>query len=114
MPMDPSRYPDNWPEIAQAVKEAANWTCQECGAGHMEDGTMGTCLTVHHPDCDPENEPYARKQALCARCHLRADRQIRLRKKTKDQIPLFEEEPDGIMRVEPDTAETSPKPAETN
>ena len=31
MPMDRSRYPANWKEIALAVKTAANWTCQECG-----------------------------------------------------------------------------------
>ena len=28
--MDRSLYPENWEAIALAVKEAANWTCQEC------------------------------------------------------------------------------------
>lgn len=27
-------YPWNWYEIATAVKEASNWTCEECGAKH--------------------------------------------------------------------------------
>lgn len=31
MPMDRSRYPQNWPEIAQQIKDEANWTCQNCG-----------------------------------------------------------------------------------
>jgi len=30
MPMDRSLYPDNWEEIALAIKTAADWTCQEC------------------------------------------------------------------------------------
>ena len=91
MPMDRSKYPDNWDEIATAVKEAAGWRCTnpECGIGHLEDGTMGSCLTVHHPDRDPENEPHARKQALCVRCHLKADRILRRQEKTKTQLELF-------------------------
>jgi len=31
MPMDRSRYPDNWAAIAIDVKTAAGWKCQECG-----------------------------------------------------------------------------------
>lgn len=31
MPMDRHLYPDNWDEIATAIKTAANWHCQECG-----------------------------------------------------------------------------------
>lgn len=34
MPMDRSRYPDNWKEIADAVKDRAGWKCEECGAEH--------------------------------------------------------------------------------
>lgn len=30
MPMDRSRYPDNWDEIAFEVKSEAGWKCQEC------------------------------------------------------------------------------------
>ena len=29
--MSLNRYPDNWKELALAVKEAANWQCQRCG-----------------------------------------------------------------------------------
>ncbi|CAD5984941.1 HNH endonuclease [Planktothrix tepida] len=30
MPMDLNRYPKNWRAIALQVKEAADWTCQNC------------------------------------------------------------------------------------
>jgi len=88
MPFDRSKYPDGWDEKAEAVKEAAGWKCEVCGIGHMEDGTMGSCLTVHHPDRDPENED-ARLIAACARCHLKNERQARWEERYKDQIPLF-------------------------
>jgi len=29
--MSLSRYPDNWKQLALAVKESANWQCQRCG-----------------------------------------------------------------------------------
>ena len=92
MPMDVTRYPDNWHEIARAVKEAAGWKCQnpKCSIDHIGDGTMGSCLTVHHPDRDPENEPHARKIALCARCHLREGAKLLRQELQKDQLVLFE------------------------
>ncbi len=34
MPMDRSKYPTNWNEIARGVKDAAGWKCAECGAEH--------------------------------------------------------------------------------
>lgn len=76
MPIDKTKYPENWAAIALACKEEAGWKCIKCEIGHMADGTMGSCLTVHHPDLDTEN-PDARLEALCARCHLRADRELR-------------------------------------
>jgi len=70
VPIDLGKYPEDWKTRAKAVKEAAGWRCEECGIGHMEDGTMGSCLTVHHPDRDPANDD-ARLVALCARCHFK-------------------------------------------
>lgn len=80
-PMDRSRYPENWDEMARACKEAAGWKCEHphCGIGHMEDGTMGSCLTVHHVNHDPEN-PAAVLIALCARCHLKIEAEYRVLK----------------------------------
>jgi len=89
-PMDRSRYPDNWDEIAREYKESIGWKCENCGIKHMEDLTMGSCLTVHHPDHDPENVD-ARLEGLCARCHLRSEMRYRLYGWMKDQLNLFEE-----------------------
>lgn len=36
MPMDRSRYPVNWDEIATSVKERAGWKCEECRLRHGE------------------------------------------------------------------------------
>ena len=76
MPIDKSKYPKNWNEIAKRVKDAAGWKCVACGVGHLEDKTMGSCLTVHHPNRDTWNDG-AEMVALCARCHLKADRELR-------------------------------------
>lgn len=57
MPMEKHRYPDNWREIATAVKDAAGWKCQQCG---------NQCRKSE--DCSTEN-----LMAMCAPCHLRYD-----------------------------------------
>ena len=87
MPIDLSNYPKNWKDLAVACKEAAEWKCEECGMAHMDDGTMGSCLTVHHPHCDTDN-PEAVLIALCARCHLKADRHRRIDEKRGRELPL--------------------------
>lgn len=77
--MNKAAYPDNWPEIAKRVKEAARWQCQQCGRQCYRPGEpcpdRSRILTVHHinhipSDCSPDN-----LIALCAPCHLRADAQ---------------------------------------
>jgi hypothetical protein len=90
MPIDRSRYPDNWKEIALAVKAAAGWRCEKCGIGHMQTGSIASCLTVHHPNRDPEN-PDAEKIALCTSCHLKAETQARRMEaeRTNGQMRLF-------------------------
>ena len=88
MPMVRSKYPENWDEIAQGVKEAAGWKCEKCGIAHMSDGTMGSCLTVHHPNLDKGN-PEAEMEALCAMCHLRAEAILRKYGINENQLRLF-------------------------
>ena len=63
-----SKYPDNWNEIAQAVKDASGWKCVRCGQRH--DPEAGYTLTVHHLDIDPSNCAWHNIPALCQRCHL--------------------------------------------
>lgn len=77
MPMDRRRYPPNWEEIALAVKEEADWTCEECGKRCRRPGepfdTHRRTLTVAHLDHTPENCERSNLRALCAPCHLRYD-----------------------------------------
>lgn len=61
-------YPPDWPQIAQAVKEAAGWCCVRCG--HPHDIGAGYMLTVHHLDLDKSNCRWWNTVALCQRCHL--------------------------------------------
>lgn len=30
MPMDRTKYPKNWADIARAIKDAAGWKCEKC------------------------------------------------------------------------------------
>ena len=68
MPWNPELYPENWGEIAVAVKKAAGWCCERCGRLH--DPSAGYTLTVHHLDGDPSNCEESNLVALCQRCHL--------------------------------------------
>ena len=67
-------YPEDWPLIALAVKDAAGWKCEDCHQPHNT--AAGYMLTVHHLDADKSNCHPDNTKALCQRCHLR--RQARL------------------------------------
>lgn len=67
-------YPDNWDEIAKAVKDAAGWKCVRCG--HAHDVPAGYMLTVHHLDMDPSNCAWWNVPALCQRCHLKIQHKV--------------------------------------
>lgn len=77
MPVDWSKYPDNWKEIAYAVKEEADWRCEMCGKqcrrpGESFDTHKRTATVAHlnhiESDCSREN-----LKCACAPCHLRYD-----------------------------------------
>ena len=77
MPMDKSKYPSDWNTIAEAIKDAADWQCEQCGMQCRRRGeefdTHKRTLTVAHinhveMDCRPEN-----LVALCSGCHLKYD-----------------------------------------
>lgn len=80
MPMKRELYPVDWEAIATTVKDAADWTCQQCGRqcrrpGEPFRGHQDT-LTVAHTGPDPDHAPDAPVvcvAALCAPCHLRLD-----------------------------------------
>lgn len=95
MPIDYRRYPDNWRQISQNIRNAAGNRCQRCGvpnhahgyrdksgafhpwpvdSDHHDNPRMITIiLTVAHLDHDTNNNDPANLQALCQRCHLAHD-----------------------------------------
>jgi hypothetical protein len=102
MPMDKSRYPSNWTDIATRVKTEAGWACECCAKpcrkpgekvytflcrldddwvsimveGDDEDAELKPqrfTLTVAHLDQDPSNNQRDNLRALCAPCHLAHD-----------------------------------------
>lgn len=79
MPMEKHRYPKNWKQIANEVKDEADWKCEECGKQCRRPGekfdTHRRTLTVHHKDHVPENCSRDNLVALCTSCHLKADRE---------------------------------------
>ena len=64
----PAGYPENWPEIAFALKEWAAWHCEHCRAPH--DTLSGHVLTVHHLNGDKCDCRFENLLAACQRCHL--------------------------------------------
>lgn len=118
MPMNRKLYPENWEQIALAVKEKANWQCEWCDRPCRKSGESwkdflarlpkSSCcrwfddlneapgrfiLTTAHLDHDPEN-PNARLAALCSGCHCRYDlkqmgRKRQLKNERNGQLRLF-------------------------
>ncbi len=82
MPINTSRYPANWAEIALEVKDSANWRCKHCGKECLTPNQSKrvyaqdprkwgqNTLTVHHIDHDRSNNERSNLIALCAPCHL--------------------------------------------
>ncbi len=71
-------YSPDWPVIALAKKQAANWTCQECGRVCLQGKSKLSIserkrleMAVHHWDGDPLNNSPDNLIALCTSCHLR-------------------------------------------
>ena len=102
-----SDYPNNWDEIARAVKEAADYRCIKCGhpndkpfnrwsaLGHEASPCDLFCqhprdskqrlLTVHHPDLDKGNCELWNLVALCMVCHWRIHARVDIH-----QLYMFE------------------------
>ena len=79
MPMERARYPTNWKDIANDVKNKAGWVCQMCGKQCRKPSepfdTHKRTLTVAHLDHTPEHCTEDNLMAMCAPCHLRYDAQ---------------------------------------
>ena len=99
MSMDRSLYPDNWEQIASAIKQEAQWTCEGCGRPCIRPGESVTTfiqrltaemplwliddpehhprrflLSVAHLDHYPQNcDRVTNLRAWCCPCHCRYD-----------------------------------------
>ncbi|MBR8840015.1 MAG: HNH endonuclease [Stigonema ocellatum SAG 48.90 = DSM 106950] len=75
-----SLYPDNWSDLAIAVKQQAQWRCQKCGLQCIPPGKKTSDLTprkrrvytlqVHHWNRNPTDNRRENLVALCTACHL--------------------------------------------
>jgi len=97
MPIDKSRYPNNWDAKALSIKQQANWCCTRCGKPCRKPGEnilKFQCrlpafwrkvyvkpgqfvLTVAHKDQNPANNDLSNLAALCSVCHLKHDAPFR-------------------------------------
>lgn len=97
MPIDYSKYPKNWKWLSKHIIADAGNRCELCYApngaviyrdkGDLHPWRMAdvlfaddpdykctkVVLTVHHIDCDKQNNVKQNLICLCQRCHLRLD-----------------------------------------
>jgi len=89
MPMDRSKYPDDWEEISHYIRFIrAGGRCEgsllypdcraEHGKPHPVTGSI-VVLTVAHLDHDPSNNDPTNLRAMCQRCHLAHDAELHRR-----------------------------------
>jgi hypothetical protein len=79
-----SDYPDDWTQIAAAIKQAAGYRCERCGLKCLPptnsyrhlDLSLRRRLSaqVHHIDRNPACNDKANLVCVCAGCHLRLHR----------------------------------------
>lgn len=90
-------YPPNWIELAEAVRAAANWHCENCGTQGLTPDkyeewdspeNRPLLLEVHHKDRNPANCEPDNLTALCRRCHRKAHAAIRHKLKHAIDAPI--------------------------
>ena len=77
-------YPENWRELATAVKQAAGYHCNRCGLKCLPPAHSYRHLNlslrrrlsaqVHHIDGNPSHNDLSNLVCLCSGCHLRLHR----------------------------------------
>jgi 5-methylcytosine-specific restriction endonuclease McrA len=79
-------YPGDWLEVAERIRAAAEWQCQDCGTHGLtpEDyprwntpETRPRILEVHHADGNPANCLRSNLVCLCKRCHRKRHKLMR-------------------------------------
>jgi 5-methylcytosine-specific restriction endonuclease McrA len=59
-------YTQDWPQISTQLRQAANWTCSDCG---VFCGGLRHFLDVHHRNRNKQDNTDANLQVLCKLCH---------------------------------------------
>lgn len=79
-------YPEDWPEIAERIKQKNGWKCERCG--HAHDPEAGYTLTVHHLIADKSLCENWNLAALCQRCHLSIQARINMFQKIFEFVDI--------------------------
>ncbi len=98
MPIDYSKYPDNWKtEIRPDILKRADNRCEWCGVDNYDPHPVTgsrVVLTIAHIDQDKTNNGYCNLAALCQRCHLGHDRPHHIaNRKANREAKRIEREP---------------------
>lgn len=67
-PADNMGYVESWPEISRAKREAASWTCSDCGVVCAA-GVLRRFLDTHHVNRNKQDNTDANLRVLCRLCH---------------------------------------------
>ncbi|MDJ0900568.1 MAG: HNH endonuclease signature motif containing protein [Xenococcus sp. MO_188.B8] len=99
MPVNKSLYPDNWKELALAVKNSQNWRCECCGKKCYKPGERPLDLTrsewtadilqVHHRNHDTTDNRLSNLMSVCAACHLDLHRGGQYSSVSEGQLSLW-------------------------
>ena len=82
MPMDRTKYPDNWDDLAFAIKDAAGWKCEACGKqcyrpGEKHKDTRKTATVAHIVPVEFGGNDPNNLLCACSVCHLKYDNERR-------------------------------------
>ena len=116
MPVDWSKYPDNWRDLVAQVRARSGDRCEcrgecgtaSCGAGcaavnyqpHPETGAR-VVLTTAHLDHDTTHNDLSNLRHLCQRCHLRLDGDLHRRNAMATRRRRLEEAGQGSLFDDP-------------
>lgn len=104
MPIDRSKYPDDWNAIALQIKSDAEWKCMICGKQCRRPGerfdTHKRTLTVAHLNHDESDCSNKNLLAACAPCHCRYDARSKgEHRKTGSKTALIKEDLISVQRA---------------
>ena len=85
MPIDKTKYPDDWNEISSRIRfERALNKCEICGVENYKPHPLtkkNVILTVAHINRDTTDNRDENLKAMCQRCHLNHDRKDNSKRK---------------------------------